>query len=334
MEPDVLPISYHEKRKSENMRVVNWKRLPNHMIRVESLTDELDDDDRLEIQQFAQKAGANQEMQTFAGLDEEWVREWMRESPIKLTPIFEPQRVFNAVFTQARTAQTLLSWDEMPVNVSINLFREILLKHNFEDIFHPETPSFPLRMLRNELRIKARNNGILSYSFVLHRSGKPLMPGDYLASDILVSPVHPLTSPKPLRERGIKMLVAGFNDLLPVSDQVYKQRLENWRVKWASETLETRALREFEAHRILNEGRRQGMEAMAFQLRRIFETNHNDEAIAIALMQALEGATSDPKTRQLLPGDTINLLRNIGYWLKPPSSSQGGSQLTPGDIIQ
>ena len=320
-EADILPVGYQGLRKSEFMRVINWKRLPNGKIRVESLTDELDNDDRNEIQQFAQKAGAGKEMRLFHSMPEAFIKDWMRESPLELTPGFNEQRVFNAIFTQARSAQAMLPWDEMPANVAISLFREILLKHNFDEIFHPETPQYPLRMLRNELRIKARNNGILSYSLVLHRSGRPLVPGDYEPSEILVSAPRPLTSPQPMRVRGIKVLVAGFNDLLPVSEQIYKQRLENWRVKWAVETDEISALHELEASRILTNARKQGMESMTLQLRRIFETEHSEEATAIAVLQALEAATSDPKTRQLLPGDTITLLRLINNWLAEPEKS-------------
>jgi hypothetical protein len=322
-EPDVLPVSYAGQRKSEFMRVISWKRLPNGKIRVEGMADELDADDRNEIQQFAQKAGAGKEMRTFDSMPQGMIRDWLRESPIELNPGFNEKRVFNAIFTQARTAQALLPWDEMPANVSIGLFREILLKHNFDDIFHPETPQFPMRMLRNELRIKARNNGILSFTLVLHRSGRPLVPGDYDPSEILVSSPRSLTSPKPLRERGIKMLVSGFNDLLPVSEQIYKQRLENWRVRWASETSEVSAVHELEASRVLTDARKQGMEAMTLQLRRIFDTEHSEEATAIAVLQALEAATSDPKTRQLLPGDTITLLRLINNWLGSREKSGG-----------
>jgi hypothetical protein len=325
---DILPVSYQGQRKSEFMRVINWKRLPNGKIRVESMSDELDADDRSEIQQFAQKAGAGGEMRLFTSLPEKFIKDWMRESPLELTPTFNEQRVFNAIFTQARTSQALLPWDEMPANVSINLFREILLKHNFDEIFHPETPQYPLRLLRNELRIKARNNGILSFSLVLHRSGRPLVPGDYDPSEILVSSPRPLNSPKPLRERGIKILVSGFNDLQPVSEQIYKQRLENWRVKWAAETSEVSALHELEASRVLTHARKQGMEAMTLQLRRILETEHSEEATAIAVLQALEAATSDPKTRQLLPGDTISLLRLINNWLGAADKPSGGSGTT------
>ncbi len=315
-DPDVLPVCYLGQRKGENLRVMRWKRRPDGKIAIKEMSDELDSDDRNEIQLFAQRADASKEMMVFDDLPEEAKKEWLKETPLKLTPTFNEQRVFNAIFTQARSSETLLSWDEMPVNVTVNLFRNILLHHNFDEIFHPDNaPSFPLKALKDELRIKVRNNGILSYQLIMHRLGKPLMPGVYDPADLLICNPRPLTASKPLRDRGIKMLVGGFNDLLPVSEQVYNQRLENWRAKWVSQTEESTAVHELEASRILTQARKNGMEAMASQLKRIFETENSDEAMALAVLQALEGAVSDPHTRKLLPADTINLLRLINNWL-------------------
>ncbi|MCE1253697.1 MAG: hypothetical protein LWX83_09135 [Anaerolineae bacterium] len=309
---DVLPVAYLGQRKAENMRAIYWKRRPDGKIAIVAMNDELDGDDRSEIQLFAQRADASPEMMVFNEVSEDIKKEWLKQTPLKLTPTFNEQRVFNAIFTQARSSETLLSWDEMPVNVTVNLFRNILLQHNFDEIFHPDNaPRFPLKALKDELRIKVRNNGILSYQLVLHRQGKPLTPGLYDPAELLVSRPRPLTASKPLRDRGIKMLVGGFNDLLPVSEQVYHQRLENWRAKWASQTEEATAVRELEASRIMTQARKQGIEAMTSQLKRIFEIENSDEAMAVAVLQALESAVSDPRTRQLLPSDTLSLLRMI-----------------------
>jgi hypothetical protein len=326
--PDILPVCYQGQRKGENLRVMRWKRKPNGKIVILDMADELDSVDRSEIQQFGQRADGSREMLTYADLPEDLKKEWMNETPLKLTPVFDEQRVFNAIFTQARSSDSLLSWDEMPVNVSVNLFRDILMRYNFDDIFNPEnTPRVTIKGLKDELRIKGRNNGILSYQMIMHRYGKPLIADkggkyEYDPTELLISLPRPLTASKPLRDRGIKMLAAGFNDLLPVSEQVYQQRLENWRIKWASQTEENAAIRELEASRILTQARRIGMEAITAQLQRIFDTENSEEAIALAILQALEDAVGDPKTRQLLPSDTISLLRLVNNWLvsdKPQS---------------
>jgi hypothetical protein len=143
----------------------------------------------------------------------------------------------------------------------------------------------------------------------MDRSGKGLTVGDYDPADIVVSRVRSLTGSKPLRERGIKMLAAGFNDLLPIADQVFQQRLENWKVKWTSETEEVTAVNELESKRILIQTRKQGLDSMISQIRRIFEAEGTDENRAVAVLQALETATNDPSTHQMLSQDALSILQ-------------------------
>lgn len=329
-EPDVLPVTYGGQRKKENLRVVNWKKLSDGRIRVEDLVDELDLNDRVEAQQAAQRIGGSGEMRPFTHIDPALQKSWMHELPVQLTPVFNEKRVFDAVYTRARNASSLLSWDEMPVNVAENILKELLLQHNLDELFHPESPQFPISLLRRELYIRMRNNGILAYSLIMHRSGKGLSTGDYDPGDILVSRVRNLTSAKPLRERGIKILASGFNDLLPVSDQVYQQRLENWKVKWASETEEVAAVNELEARRILIQTRKQGLESMISQISRIFETEGDDESRAAAVLQALQSATNDPNTHQMLSQDALSILQIINNRL---GIDQGYKNMNPDQNI-
>jgi hypothetical protein len=53
------------------------------------------------------------------------------------------------------------------------------------------------------------------------------------------------------------------------------------------------------------------------------------EAVALRVFQALEATAADPLTRQLLPGETINMLQMLHNWLvtegefAPPSNTAG-----------
>jgi hypothetical protein len=47
---------------------------------------------------------------------------------------------------------------------------------------------------------------------------------------------------------------------------------------------------------------------------------HSEEIVALRILQALESAASDPHTQQLLPSDTIALMRTIRDWLLPGES--------------
>ena len=46
-------------------------------------------------------------------------------------------------------------------------------------------------------------------------------------------------------------------------------------------------------------------------------TEYSEEALTLRIFQALEDVATDPYTRQLLPRDTINMLRSLRLWLLP-----------------
>jgi hypothetical protein len=45
--------------------------------------------------------------------------------------------------------------------------------------------------------------------------------------------------------------------------------------------------------------------------------NISQEALAVRIFQSLELLASDPKTRELLPSETVNLMNSIHSWLLP-----------------
>jgi hypothetical protein len=118
-----------------------------------------------------------------------------------------------------------------------------------------------------------------------------------------------------LRERGIKVITTGFSNPTP-SDEILQQRLAAWRAHWEQEREIISASRELEAARIRNRARALAQREMTFALGKIFEHGEvTDEVLAIRVLQALESAAADPKTREFLPSDTINLMNQIHRWL-------------------
>ena len=75
---------------------------------------------------------------------------------------------------------------------------------------------------------------------------------------------------------------------------------------------------------IRNRARAQAQQDMTIALSQILEnTANSQEAMAMRIFQALETAATDPSTRQLLPGETIDMLRSLRHWLLP-----GGDETT------
>jgi hypothetical protein len=158
-----------------------------------------------------------------------------------------------------------------------------------------------------------RNNGVLSYRLIYHTSRAPLVEGNvYHENALIVSNIYPLKNSKLLRARGIKIIFSSFGDLIPVSPLIYKQRLDSWRAKWEKELDITTAGRELQAMRVRSRALADAQHDLWYQLSQIFSVQeHSEEALALRVMQALETAAADPKTRELLPATTMDMLRHV-----------------------
>jgi hypothetical protein len=235
--------------------------------------------------------------------------------------VFNQGRVFSAVFSRARTRENhVIPWNDLPSRVAIDYFREVLSSINYNQLYESTSPNFlQVDHLRRKLRMHLRNQALLSYRVIYTTDNSDLVPEkQYSANQLKVSTIRPLTTPKVLRDRGIKINASGFGDLIPVSPLVYKQQLDSWRATWQRDTEETRAGFELEVTRIQNRARAQAQRELTHCLSQILQKNDiSQEVLAIRIFQALETLATEPATHQLLPGDTINILRMVHDWLLP-----------------
>jgi len=309
-EPDVLQITYMGERREQMLRSVKLENLPDGRIKVKSFRDELDEADRNEIHHVARVAHRMNVLLPYSPME-----------PLETLPIFNAERVFSAVFSQARDPNgDLIPWYDLPAMVAVDLFRELLSHIDYDDLYRPDQNDyFPLPGFKEKFRVAVRNQGILSYRLVFDVSGKLLEEGQiYQRNELLVSKVMPLTAPKVLRDRGIKVLASGFRELVPVSSLVYQQRLDTWRSKWDKETEILRANHELAASRVRSRARARAQREFAHVLTSILDKKeYSQEIMAVRVLQALEQVAADPNTHQLLPSDTIRLLSSVHSWLLP-----------------
>jgi hypothetical protein len=248
-----------------------------------------------------------------------------RDLPLHpLIPVFDKKRVFDAVFTQARGEhEALLPWTENPLNLCVDIFRNFLLRYNFDQIINPDGDAeYPIREIQNELNNTLEGTGLISYRFISRRGREGSQfweeQKEYQTNILLTSPIQTLTAEMPLRQRGIKVIAGGFTDLIPISDAVYQQRVDNWRASLDSKTRVSQAQQSLQAVQIQSRERRKVQKALVEQFTKVLEVeNHSEEAIAISILQALETLVSDPTTHKRLPIETINILRTIRGWLLP-----------------
>jgi hypothetical protein len=310
-----LNITYIGDRDPRNLRVVTLKRVSGQadLFRVQSINsdpDDLDPQDRLEIHAHFKSI-----------TDAEW-RVYENPPSPPLLPIFNADRVFAAAYARARHhlglggADEIIPWVELPVHVAVDLFRELISRYTYNELSNPDT----ITAVRGKLSARMRNSGMLSCRPLFHVSGAPLEEGQrYRAQDLLTVPASQallLKSPKVLRDRGIRVMASGFGDLR-VDERIYKQRLNLWSAGWERETEETTAGLDLESIRARTRARIQAQQEFVQRLVQTFQAQTTREILALRVLQALETAAADPKTRQLLPEDTITLLSNIHDWLLP-----------------
>ena len=333
-----VQVCYDGDPRSENLRVVLLEELPptsdqtEKVFRVKALVDELDREDRAEIHRFARVAELlerhvteEKKLRNYGPLPRDKAENRDRQE----LPRFDAERVFAAVFSQARADRDrVLPWAELPTRVASAYFREILSQVNYDELYRIGEEQAPITRYKSRLRLAIRNNGLLSYRLIYPRNGVSLEVGKaYSESDLRVTDVNPLTNSKMLRDRGIRVIAAGFGDVMPVSEAVYRYRLESWRAPWQRETEVVSATKELEATRIRAKARAAAQRDLAASMGRIFQTYENSqEILVLRIFQALEGVASDPRTRQLLPNNAIDMMRSLQMWVMP------NRQMGPGQM--
>jgi hypothetical protein len=289
--------------------------------------------------------------------------------------VFDPKRVFHAIYARGRNLKAGTptgpdDWTKQPTQIATELYRQELSQLRYDDIYLPQDPScFPLiEEIKPRFARTMRHSGVLAFQLIRRRNGKRIEVGQELNNQefILDYPVMEFRQPKPLRERGIRVIHASFTELKPLTidkkDElllpsqslasqagppsqlpqlqtpqsplppqlpqpipiVRKQRFDTWAAQWQKESDLIKAESELELMHIRNRARAQAQQDMTIALSQILEnTTNSQEAMAMRIFQALETAATDPSTRQLLPRDTIDMLRSLRHWLLP-----GGDETT------
>ena len=343
--PAVLHVGYYGEEKAANLRVINVEEKVDESVGglhpkkmgkfIKEFSDELDLKDKEEIHRSVQALTGTMMVSK------------IYQEPTEIRFSADQQRIFAAVFSQAYDTQEqrYLDWTELPIYAAVEVFRGMLVQEMYDSLYMPQdAQDFPLSRMRGSFSKKVRNLGILAYQYVKRRDGQPLKEGQVWEDGPLsFYPPQDLHQPKVLRTRGIKILVAGFSGMEPTSDKVKDRMLDYWSAHWEQEAKITTASYELNAMRIRNLARAQAQSEMVLALAQIMQNESiSQEAMAVRIFQALEIAAADSKTQQLLPHETIAMLRTLRGWLMPggdegpfegllpPPSNPSGSQDSEG----
>lgn len=307
----IIKVIYQGDFLAENLRVVQ---IDEEAKKIKSIADELDAIDRAEIHQFAQ---------AFINGGEASVQLEPAESSREVPPYpIDEERILAAIYSQGRNVNDskLDNWADLPAQVAVETWRSLLSQIKYDDIYLPKDPvRFPLQQeIKPRFARAVKSQGIMSYQFIHRLDGMPIAVGQRVdGRQFRVSPVQKLRSSKVLRDRGIKVIHAGFTELKP-DPAIRQQRLDNWRANLDRNISRTLAKQEEDRVETIHEALAETQEKMSKSLSSILQgQDYSEEALALRVFQALEDMTSDPAARRVMPRDVINILRNLLTWLMP-----------------
>jgi hypothetical protein len=257
-------------------------------------------------------------------------------APVQPFP-FEADRVIRAIYYLPYTAEgkAAVPWDELTNMVAIEEFRNKVAKYTYDYMHMPDDPEkFPLKRIKQEFAFSVRCKGMMKYQIVFRRDGKPIAEGDpWKSHDLQFSTPHRFENSQVLRDRGIKVITAGFGEFNPPPD-VRMELINNWRARWEKEINSTLAHRDLEAARIRSRARVKAQRDTSFALSEVFsKEDFSEEALTIRVFQALENAATDTSDARLLPHDTINMLWSLYQWMLQDEKKPGDGIASPEDSM-
>jgi hypothetical protein len=304
---DVVQVAYVGDKLAENLRVMQIDP-QTRMIR--SIEDELDDQDKQEIHVFAKE---------FIDCIDPNSRLEVGGEIIEAPPYWiDPKRIIAAVYARAKNVsdqQTAIRWADLPAMVAAETFRNMISRYTLDALYLPDDPEyFPLmEEIKPEFTRRVRYLGAMAFQYIERINGETPIFGQVVnAQKFRISAVQDLRGPKVLRDRGIKIIEAGFSELNPTDPQINQQRVENWKARWQKEADLIRASMDLEVMRIRSHARAEKQHEMIETLSNLFKSSaYSEEALGLRIFQALEDIAADPDTRQLLPKDTLSLLKSL-----------------------
>ena len=333
--PETLHLAYQGERKPENLQPVRVTTTRNGKVRLEGISpDELDDADRAQLDQEINEWSVDQHLNTIN-----------RQSFTMLPPedpapqaVFDPERVYSAISSTALEEESEQPWHTLPAKVAVDIFREILSGYDFDDLYDilsDDPDSYPMGSIRDQFNLRVRNTGILSYRLITHARWQPLPDDIYNPSELRCSPVYnmPITPYKLLRERGIRVIAAGFLELNP-PDSVLDLRLESWGTPWAAETRAQTAHYNLEAGRASRRGMIEAKKALKEDfdaVKRILNNQSNEslslEEMAFRVFLAVETLAKKEDTRKYLTGESVTMIRDLRDVLLPGDRFGGAGSI-------
>ena len=321
-EPEIIYVSFIGEKAPENLRVVLLEKNDKAEEVVANLF-KLDAADAMEIYNNFESGKLHFQIQ---GVEKE-------QKPSRQQYPFYEDRVIQALYYLPHTVgdQNAVEWSALPNMVAVEIYRNIIAQYSYDYMHKPNDPKeFPLKDIKGEFAFRVKSKGLMKYQLVSRRDGSPITK-DSLWDKNALSFFQPtlFKNHQALRDRGIKLIAAGFSELTP-PEEISDGLMDNWKAHWEKEIHAKLAERDLVSARIRNHARIQAQEESSFVLSDVFKDDHfSEEALTVRVFQALEAAATDVGEARLPQHDTIDMLGSLYQWMlgdgKSPSKNESSS---------
>jgi hypothetical protein len=277
--------------------------------------------------------------------------------------LYIPERVQMSFMNQPRRPidGERIDWRDLPMNIAVEEFRNTIVRYPFDDLFVP-AQSFvvneplvgsattdtnltgstrisgleefeaqnlhPLGVIRREYGRRVRNSGFLAYIFVARKDRKKIEVGNRISDlEMVTYPPVLLQYPRPLRRSVVTVASVEFGEIVPTSEEVRKQTIQNLVARWNSEAFRTEVGYEEQASLIRSRAKAQVQQDTVYALRDILRNSDKAKtALILRIFQALEAATASSDNKEMV--SMVKMLGDLRDWFK---SSDSGDAALPGD---
>lgn len=330
--PDVLRVAYIGEMKPQNLQIIHIKEKNIDDAQnpgqkkltqvIDRLEDVLEIEQKTEIHRYVQSSLHDWKDKSNKLQDPVKVTagEQKKNAHTSLNYFLDRDRIFAAISAQAQDVyeDKFTDWTELPPHVAVEVFRDVISEYSYEYLYKPIDPTeWPLESIKKEFANKVRNLGVLSYQFAFSTEGDFLKVGmewDNEAIELL--PVQNFTQPNVLRARGVKVITAGFSELIPVDPGVREGLLDNWRARWQRDAEIITAAHDLTTIRIEEKEKETAIAGIISYLSKILKSDDiSEETQLIQILQALDNIAADEKTSKLIPFETLKVLDKLHAWL-------------------
>ena len=214
-----------------------------------------------------------------------------------------------------------IDWRELPLTIAVEEFRNTIVRYPFDQLFRQqpsidefEVEEFPLNQIRDEFSQRVRSTGYVAYRYVQRVDGTSLEIGDKLSDQntLTYAPVY-LQYLRPLRKSLITISEVGFGEIIPTSDEVKRQTIENLIARWSSEAHRTGVGYDEQAALIRSRAKAQVQQDTVYALAEFLENSGSARtALIFRIFQGLEEAASGSNDKDLQA--IVKILSDLRQW--------------------